>query len=179
MVVGDTAGALTALSTSTGAVEWTLATGGAVTAAPVLTGGNAYVGSASGHFYAVKESTGATLWTVTTAGAVTASASYYGGSLFVGDATGNLYTFTASTGKTTSTMKFGIPIVGVASTRAFTVIVMSNGTVHGTKGPGEGQWSASLGSAAASAPVILNGGVLVSGSDGRLHMWTLPGMPPF
>ena len=178
VVVGDDNGNVVGLSTKSGSVLWQFNTGGAVTAAPLLSGGDLYVGSASGHFYALTESSGSSVWSVATAGAVTAGAALENGQLYVGDNKGDLYTITQTTGASTLTSNFASPIVGVAATYLFTVVVMASGNVHGSKGPGEGQWAADIGSAAASAPVILNGCVYVAGEDGILHLWTLPGAPP-
>jgi outer membrane protein assembly factor BamB len=118
------------------------------------------------------------VWTDTTGGPVTAAAALQASQLFVGDSNGDVYSITASNGRSSLTKTYGAAIVGVASTTRFMVIVESDGTVHGSKGVGEGQWQTTLGSAPASAPVILNGGVYVAGSDGRLHLWTIPGNPP-
>ena len=91
VVVGDHSDLITALSTTSGAKKWSVATGGPVTASALLSGGSVYVGSGDDKFYKISETTGAVDWTVATGGPITASASTFRSDLLVGSGDGYLY----------------------------------------------------------------------------------------
>ncbi|HEY3108018.1 MAG TPA: PQQ-binding-like beta-propeller repeat protein, partial [Chloroflexota bacterium] len=62
VVVGTHHGQLTGLDVATGQTRWSVQTGGAILAAPLIVSGTAYVGSADGSLYAVQTLDGSLLW---------------------------------------------------------------------------------------------------------------------
>ena len=100
LFVGDWLGKLYALSASTGEIEWTYQTGGAVKGGLAHAGNRVFVGSYDGHVYALAAATGQLIWR---------SAGGYGtlystpavdyGRLYIGSTDGNVYSFGADSGK--------------------------------------------------------------------------------
>ena len=178
VVVGDDGGSITALSSATGAVVWTVHTAGKVMATPVVAGGVVYIGSEDATMYALKESSGAKVWSVPFGGPITASASLAGSTLYVGDSTGVVEWLTPSSGAAFYEKSLGAPVVGLTGTTGFEMSEASNGVIAGAKGPGQGTWSRRLSSTMDSAPTILNGEVFVTGEDGMLRCYTIPGQQP-
>ena len=86
VVVGESNGAVQALSTSSGSTKWTFTAGGAVNVSPMIIGGSVYVGSANGKVYALSEATGDQRWTHSIGSPITASPAYYvlNSQIFVG-----------------------------------------------------------------------------------------------
>jgi hypothetical protein len=62
VVVGTHHGAVHGLDAATGQPRWSVSTGGAILAAPLIEAGVAYIGSASGTMYAIRTTDGAVLW---------------------------------------------------------------------------------------------------------------------
>jgi outer membrane protein assembly factor BamB len=177
VIVGDAAGDVTALSTATGATQWSFSTGGAVVAAALISDGAVYVGSESDHFYGLKETTGSVLWADATSGSITAAAALLGSKLIVGDSKGDEYSITTENGKSKLIKAFSSAIVGIATTLAFTLTETASGELFGDKASA-GSWDTKLGAGGAAAPVILNGEMFATDTNGQLHCYTIPGSPP-
>jgi outer membrane protein assembly factor BamB len=179
LVVGDNSGAVTALSTSTGVIQWSVQTSTQpVVATPVLAGKDVYVGSQNGTLYALAQSTGAQMWTANLGGSITASAALSGATLLAGTGKGLLTYLDSSTGKPMFSQHLSSAIVGVSNTTGFSVGETANGVLAGSKGPGRGGWRTQLTGGLNSSPTIINGEILVTGLDGMLHCYTIPGNPP-
>jgi outer membrane protein assembly factor BamB len=178
IVIGDDSGAVTALSTTTGAQLWSVGTGGPVVATPVVGRGAVYVGSEDGNMYALSESSGASVWKTDLGSAITASAALLNSTLLVGDQSGAIMYLSPASGAQTYVQNFGSAVVGVGMAQGFTVGETTNGQVTGSKGPGRGGWSVTLPLGLASSPTVINGEVFVTGLDGMLHCFTIPGNPP-
>jgi outer membrane protein assembly factor BamB len=177
VIVGDEAGDVTALSTASGSVQWSYLTGGPVVAAPLIDNGNVYVGSESDQFYGLKEATGAKLWVDTTGGSVTTAAALLGLQLIVGDSSGDEYQVASKSGKSKLIKTFNSAITGVATALGFILTETTSGELYGDK-TSLGSWDTNLGAGGAAAPVILNGEMFATDTDGQLHCYTIPGSPP-
>ncbi|MCI4366054.1 MAG: PQQ-binding-like beta-propeller repeat protein, partial [Thermoplasmata archaeon] len=136
LVVGEANGAVLALNSTNGHPSWSYLTGGAVTAAAVVSGGIVYVGSADGKVYALNLGTGTKVWSFTTGGAVTdtgvlESKDTVDGALelLIGSDDGKMYAISAATGHMFYNLSFSAPIVGVAGMLGLAIFVTSTGIV--------------------------------------------------
>jgi outer membrane protein assembly factor BamB len=181
VAVGDSSGAITALSATTGATLWQVTTGGPVTATPTIHKGVVYVGSGDGKAYALSETSGASVWTTDTGGAITA-----GGVLFVRNKTPEDYVVGSANGAI-SYLKLanGSPkvervagaVVGLASATGWVSATTNAGQVWGFKRFGDPVWEATSDEPFATAPVVLNGVVYTTDTDGNVDAYTVPGVP--
>jgi outer membrane protein assembly factor BamB len=179
LVVGDNSGAVTELSASTGAEQWSVQLSTQpVVATPILAGKDLYVGSENGTLYALAQSTGAKIWTAFLGGSIAASAALSDSTLVAGTTTGILTDLNPATGHSTLTQHLTGAVVGVSNTIGFSVAETAEGVVSGSKGSGRGGWTTRLPAGLSSSPTIVNGEVFVTGLDGMLHCYTIPGNPP-
>jgi len=181
LVVGDNSGAVTALSTTSGVRRWQTVTGGAISSAPLIAPGQVYFSSRSGSIYDVTEKTGVVRWSTGLGGPVVAAPALTGTTLLAGDASGQIDWISSTTGAILGTQSVGSGVVGISTIPGFMVADLSNGTVVATKGPhgpSAGGWSHPVDAALDSSPSILNDEVFITGMDGALHCFTLPGSAP-
>jgi outer membrane protein assembly factor BamB len=177
VIVGDEAGDVTALSSVTGAVQWSFSTGGPVVATPLIYKGDVYVGSESDQFYGLNETTGAKLWADTTGGSVTSAAALLGLQLIVGDRAGDEYSIASKSGESKQIKTFSSAVTGVATALGFILTETASGELFGEK-TSLGRWETNLGAGGAAAPVIVNGEIFATDTNGQLHCYTIPGSPP-
>jgi outer membrane protein assembly factor BamB len=184
VVIGSSNGTVRALALSTGKVRWTYATGSSITSSTVILDGTVFAGAHDGTEYALHESTGKLHWKYATGASIIASATLLvepvGTEPDVIVASGkSLHFLTLSTGVVTNTITEPDTIVGTAGAPDFVVSELANGDVEGAR-PLTGSpdaWSTSLPTTLASSPTIINGEVFVTGNDGTVECWTIPGFP--
>jgi outer membrane protein assembly factor BamB len=91
-----------ALNTSTGATQWSFATGGLVDSSPAVANGVVYVGSYDDTFYALNASTGTLLWSFATGGYIAQGPAVVNGVVYVSsmdrNSYGLVYALNANTG---------------------------------------------------------------------------------
>jgi outer membrane protein assembly factor BamB len=187
LVVGDSSGAVTALSLTNGSVKWSYVTGGAVTATPAIAAGQVVVGSADGNVYSLGETTGTVTWSYATGGPITASAVIDAnqGYVVIGSMSGVFAELDPSTGSVVVSRNLGTPFVGLGEgagpTAALIVAETSTGLVYGIKPKqvGDISWEWNGSGALTSSPSIVNSAVYVTGQDGTLRVFTIPGKPVY
>jgi serine/threonine-protein kinase len=148
VVVGDSSGAISALHLADGSPDWSVATGGAVTATPTTVNGLVYVGSQTGEVYAFREATGALAWSYATGDAVSVAGAYWTSSgdgppaYVVGNADGNLDFLAVATGQLDRQINQGDPpVTEVACADDWAVASVANGLVFSDKFGGEITWA--------------------------------------
>jgi outer membrane protein assembly factor BamB len=109
--VGSRDGNLYAFNASTGAPEWTFATGAAIYSSPAVSGGIVYVGSQNKTLWAINATTGKKVWSVVGGGAVESSPAVVGGVVYVGFDNSTVGAFNATTGAKVWLDSFGIATV--------------------------------------------------------------------
>ena len=186
LVVGDASGTVTALATSDGAPRWSFATGGPIRASALLDGGRVYIGSADHRFYALTEKTGTKAWSFSTGRPITASAAVVPGGnedVVVGSGDGLSYYLDPSTGALVYEVKVnpGVSgVVGVAASSGFTVAEDAAGDIVGSKPQASdpNAWRVVSSRPLASTPTVVNGEVFVTGENGMVVCYTIPGNAP-
>lgn len=93
---GTDAGTVYALDAATGAVQWSVPVGSAVTDPPALADGSLYVPTTTGGLVVLDAATGATRWTAPTNSPVTVQPAVAGGVVYVGQESGKLWAFDAA-----------------------------------------------------------------------------------
>ncbi len=91
-------GGLQALSTSSGAVQWTALTNSSFGATPAVFGSYVYIGSNQGVMYALSATTGAIKWSTAAVSGNFSSAVVSGGIVYAGNINGVFSAYSASTG---------------------------------------------------------------------------------
>lgn len=172
--VGNDAGDLVAVHTTTGALAWQAKTGGPVRSSPALDTGKkiVIVGSDDGGVYAFNLANGKRIWRTPTGGAVDSSPAIVGGTVYVGSRSGKLYALKETTGavRWSAAMRGAVvssPAVGpgivVAGDSAGDV------TAFATSGTGRGKqvWRHKTGGAVNATPIVSGSRVYVGSDDGR------------
>jgi outer membrane protein assembly factor BamB len=179
LVVGSSDDDVTALHLAGGSTAWTAVTGGPVVAGALVAKGGVYVGSGDGNVYDLDEATGAVVWSTPVGGPVTAAPALRGALVVVGSSDG-MYYLSVTTGKGDHTIPSTSPVVGVSSAGTFVVSEFADGAMIGAKSSttDDKPWQVTYGSALDSTPVLVNGEVLVTGEDGVLTCYTVPGHAP-
>lgn len=174
LVVGNEAGSLFALNTSTGSTLWTATLGSPVTSAPVIEDGLVYVGTQSGTLYAVDASTGAVAWHATLPGDITGAAAVdpKAGLVLAGDSTGDLTALTATNGTVKwQTSTGSAPIVTdplLASGDAY-VGTKSGGVAAVSESSGQLVWTDKLKANVTASLALYGSDVLVGDSAGTVY----------
>lgn len=172
--VGNDAGDVDAISTTTGGLLWQAKTGGPVHSSPVIdpNAGLVIVGSSDGNVYALTVKTGATAWQTATGGAVTSSPAIVNGVVYVGSSDGKLYALNETTGaKDWSSAAAGKITTAPAADAANNEVVVGDAAgdvtafAAGDAG-GKVLWTRPLGRAAGT-PLISGGMVFVGSADGK------------
>lgn len=173
--VGNDAGDLDAVRTTTGALVWRATTGGPIQSSPVLDPGKnvVIVGSDDGSVYAFNRQNGKPVWRTATGGAVESSPTVVNGVVYVGSDSGRLYALDEASG----TVRWSAPLSGsvvsspaVDSHAGLVVVGDSAGdvTAFAISGPGIGSvvWTHKTGGAVNDTPIVSNGTVYVGSNDG-------------
>ena len=182
VVVGDRSGHVTALATAGGAVMWSTLTGGPVLAAPMVNAGRVYIGSMDHSEYALNGANGHLLWTYPTQGPIASNTILVSPTkVAVGSEDGTLYYLNLTTGHLLNTYVAGSPILGLAGSPRIVVATLQNGQAVGNRiGGQETTWKYyGNGTALATAPVVNNGDIFVTGLDGNLYVFGTPGRPAY
>ncbi len=98
LYVGDWLGKVYALDASTGRIEWTFQTGGAVKGGLAQSGGRVFVGSYDGHVYALSATSGRLIWRASGPGTFYSTPAVAYGRVYIGSTGWNVYSFGADTG---------------------------------------------------------------------------------
>ena len=180
VMVGESSGEVTALSTSSGSTVWSFTAGGAVSVSPMEIGGSVYVGSANGTVYALSESTGDQLWAHSIGSPITATPAYYVANslIFVGSSNGWLTALKASSGKVSSTLRYGSPVMGIATVLKAVFITCADGNFDAARTYGQTGEGFDTSGPITTAPVVVDGAVYVGNSNGDLYAVTPYGAPP-
>jgi eukaryotic-like serine/threonine-protein kinase len=185
LVVGESNGAVVGLNSSSGALRWSYLMGGAVTAAPTVSGGRVYVGSANDKVVALSQSKGALVWSFKTNGPVDDTGSLSSNrtngvlTLFIGSNGGYLYGLQASSGTLRLNVTVGAPIVSVSTANGIAILETSNGKISATRTwVSQLDWTFTTGAGLVTAPVLEDGAIYVAASDGNLYAFTTEGQPP-
>ena len=178
VVVGDGTGVVRAFAMGTGKPLWEYAAGGAITVSPTIAVNTVYVGSSNGNEYALHEATGALRWKDATGGPVIAPATFQGLDVIV-PFKNSLRLLSDTTGEEIGSVSQSGTVVGSASTSNFVASELTTGVVRGAR-PASGDpnaWNTSLPTTLSSSPTVINGEVFVTGNDGTVQCWTIPGSP--
>ena len=178
--VGDAAGNVLALNATTGAADWTTTEPGSFTAAPMELNKVVYAASTNGTLYAMAEATGTANWTFNAGSPVTAPLSSQAGVILVGTTGGHIYYVDAAGSQTYQAQFDPVAVTGIAGADNFVTTQESDGTAWGSK-PADADpkaWAAATGTTFTSAPTLVNGEVFVTGQDGVVRVYTVPGSPP-
>jgi outer membrane protein assembly factor BamB len=173
--VGNDAGDVDAVSTTTGVLVWQATTGGAVDSSPALDpkAGLVIAGSGDDNVYAFNMQTGATVWKAPTGGAVESSPDIVNGVVYVGSDDGRLYALNETTGA----VLWSAPLSGkvtaspaVDATAGEVAVGDSAGDITafstGGTSPGSVLWTYTTGGAAGT-PLISGGTVYAGSADGH------------
>jgi outer membrane protein assembly factor BamB len=93
---GTDAGTVYAVNGSTGAIQWSVPVGAAVTDSPALANGSLYVPTADGDLVVLDAATGATQWTALTGSRIGVQPAVAGGVVFTGSDNGSVQAFNAA-----------------------------------------------------------------------------------
>ena len=178
VIVGDGTGVVRAFAMTTGKLRWKYTAGGTITVNPTIAVSTVYVGSSNGSVYALHESTGTLRWKYVTGAPVTVPVTFQGADVIVGSKT-KIHYLSDTTGKLLQSITVTGTLVGTAGTNNFLASELSNGGVRGAR-PVSGDptaWVTSLPTTLSSSPTVVNGEVFVTGNDGTVQCWTIPGSP--
>jgi outer membrane protein assembly factor BamB len=178
VVVGDSAGDVTALSTDgtkAGTVLWTYQTGGAA-GMPLISAGTVYAGSADGHEYALNESSGKEQWSIALGG-TPSPAALLNGELFVGTSADGMFALKGATGAVTWKHSEPGAVTGVAVTEGLVFLECANGDVVGYRPSGAGAWLATTGAGLSGTPAVVDNAVIIGAGDTGLYVYTPFALP--
>ncbi|MGA7924224.1 MAG: PQQ-binding-like beta-propeller repeat protein, partial [Thermoplasmata archaeon] len=185
VAVGEAGGDVLGLNAATGATLWTYATGGSISSTPVVSTGRVFVGSSNDRVSALSETTGKLDWSFTTSGAVEDSGSISGNrsggvtALFIGSEGGYLYGLNAATGRLDLNVKVGSPVMGVSTANGIAVIETAKGGISATRTwVSQLDWTYSTAATLTTTPVLEDGSIYVSGTDGNVYAFSTEGQPP-
>jgi outer membrane protein assembly factor BamB len=186
LLVGEATGNLLALNANTGATEWSFAAGGAVVAAPTVSGGVVYFGSGSGDVYALTESNGAQRWSYSAGSPIVSSTvlltqGTVGGKpeIVAGASNGVLSALLASTGTLNFQDRWTSAIVGIGAVNGVVVVETMSGEVGAARGyTNLVVWNYHTGAGLLSSPVIVDGAIFVAAADGNFYAFTTYGQAP-
>ena len=185
VAVGEAGGDVLGLNAATGATLWTYHDGGfhllrrssrpdASSWGPVTTECRRSV-----------ETTGKLDWSFTTSGAVEDSGSISGNrsggvtALFIGSEGGYLYGLNAATGRLDLNVKVGSPVMGVSTANGIAVIETAKGGISATRTwVSQLDWTYSTAATLTTTPVLEDGSIYVSGTDGNVYTFSTEGQPP-
>ena len=182
LVIGDSTGTVTAFDTATGATRWTHVTGGAVTAAPMIVGETVYVGSQNGDAYALSEATGDVQWTTVTDAPISAAPVLAAGAPSIGfGSRAATYYLNPRDGAVVYRVAMTAPITGLGGAIGFVVTVQSDGEIVGSKPQATDPyaWQVKLSGTFDSAPTVVNDAVYVTGKNGMVTCYAIPGLPAY
>jgi outer membrane protein assembly factor BamB len=140
----------------------------------------------NGNEYALSEATGHLVWSYATGRSLTASPSFKASlsepknSQVVVPSGSSLLFLSATSGTLQEKIVQSGTIVGTANTLDFTVSELAGGGVDGarTLTGDPDAWATSLPTTLSSSPTVVNGEVFVTGNDGMVQCWTVPGFAP-
>lgn len=176
LLVASTDGTVTALSSATGAVAWTVTIGGKLEGSPSISGTVAYVVSDDGTVTAIRTSTGKTIWQATlgasvmTAPAVDAAA----GLVYVADTAGTVEALDVATGAVAwSGTGFGDVTAALTVGQGNVYVASQNGTVSAlNETTGAAVWTVKSGGAITASPVDDAAQIIVGDAAGHVHILT-------
>lgn len=171
--VGNDAGDLVAVHSTTGALAWSAETGGAIKSSPALdlAKNRVIVGSGDGSVYAFNISNGQKIWQTATGGAVDSSPTIVNGVVYVGSDSGKLFALTESTGAVlwSAAMSGEVLSSPAVDTSAGRVVVGdSAGDVTAVAAAtGTVKWTHNTGGAVNDTPIVSGGSVYVGSDNGH------------
>lgn len=183
LVVGSTDDDVYALNLGTGASVWTYTTGGAVDGTPLIYEGQVFIGSADGNAYSLDETTGAETWAVATGGPIVASPAIRVGTeqaVSFGSSTGEWDMNPTGSPDPFQAISNTSPITGMSAAGSMVVANFADGWVLGSKSFSTVNlaWLKEMPTTLDSTPVLINGEAIITGQDGSVTCFTVPGQPP-
>src|SRR6266700_2878293 len=168
--VGADDGNMYAFNYNTGALMWTLPTGGPILGSTIIAAGTAYFGSGDGNVYAISK-TGTLLWKYTTGGSISSSPAVSKGLVYVGSSDHSLYALNATTGQKTWSYTTNGPITSSPAVGDTSVYIGSQDNSLYALDPLSGKlnWSSATGGAVNSSPAVANGVVYVGSEDNSIY----------
>jgi outer membrane protein assembly factor BamB len=165
--VGSNDNNVYALDATTGALQWSFATGNGVSSSPAVANGVVYVGSADNNVYALDAATGALQWSFATGGDVYSSPAVANGVVYVGSVDNNLYAIGAATGFQLWYLITGGPVNSSPAVADGVVYVgSSDGNVYALDHAAGGeQWRFAATGGVNSSPAVANGVLYVGSAE--------------
>lgn len=180
--VGTNDDKLFALDAVTGNEKWSFLTGGNISSSPVVENNTVYFGSSDSKFYAVDATTGNLKWSFQTGGMINQSgAALFNNTLYFGSRDGNVYAINAANGsliwkfntpnnisfeQSSPTVYENILYIGGWYDMSFT----SKGSLYALNAAtGSLIWEKLTNTGFSSSPFALNGTVLITGDDLKIH----------
>jgi outer membrane protein assembly factor BamB len=168
-------GSVKALDRRTGRTLWTLKTGGAVEASPVVVNGVVYATSKDHRIYAIDEATGRVKWAFRTAGEIKDSPSVANGLVYFANYAAEVYALDVRTGKVRWRKTFAglrgdriyssVPVRG--STAWFATV---RGDIYALNArTGSTRWHSSIPGYVYSTPAISGNHLYIGNYPGKLH----------
>src|SRR5947209_9683282 len=181
--VGADDGNMYAFNYNTGALYWTLPTGGPILSSTIIAAGTAYFGSGDVKLYAIGAETFTTpkiKWTYTTGGPISATPVLgSGGTVYVASQDGKLYAI-SKTGSYLWSFDTGSSITSSpAVANGLVYVGSSNGTLNALNATtGTFAWSQTTNGPITSSPAVDKNNVYIGSQDGKLYAFNaLAGSP--
>jgi outer membrane protein assembly factor BamB len=171
--VGDQAGNLYAVTTSSGTVVWSTNLGSAVESSPAVDSGLVMVGDDAGAVVARRVATGQPAWTASLGGPVLGAPAVAGGDVYAVSSAGQVASLRETNGHAVWQVSLGAAAAGsVALDPAAGLVVVGDGagTLHALNSAnGSVAWTATLGAPVAGNPIIAGGTVYAETTGGTLY----------
>lgn len=168
-------GVLHALNATTGVTAWTYTLASGIAGQPAVANGIVYVGDYQGNFYALRAKNGALLWQAGKApDTIWGAPAVANGIVYVEDASGDFYAYQAASGELLwDTSLNGYSGIGAGPAVADGVVYVSAGVVTTALDAQYGQALVGLGVGYESegVPVIANGMLYITSTDGDLYAY--------
>jgi outer membrane protein assembly factor BamB len=169
-------GILHALNATTGVTAWTYTMASGLASSPAVANGVVYVGDYQGNFYALRAKTGLLVWQAGKApGTIWGTSAVANGIVYVEDASGDFYAYQAANGELlwTATLGSGGSGIGAGPAVADGVVYATAGGITTALDAQYGQILVGLagGNGSQGVPVIANGMLYITNTDGNLYAY--------
>lgn len=176
LVVGDSAGVVSAFDIETGGLKWTRALNGSIVAGVAVVNGTVYAGTANGFVAALNLAYGTVNWTATLGAPVSGPVAVSGGRVFASTTTGDLVSLAAASGGLVWRESMGGSLSAGPAVLGGRVALVDNSTALAMWNAQNGsllwRWngsSAARGDRAEAAPAMTPTTVFIQTHDGNLY----------
>ena len=148
----------------------------------MIVGETVYVGSQNGDAYALSEATGDVQWTTVTDAPISAAPVLAAGAPSIGfGSRAATYYLNPRDGAVVYRVAMTAPITGLGGAIGFVVTVQSDGEIVGSKPQATDPyaWQVKLSGTFDSAPTVVNDAVYVTGKNGMVTCYAIPGLPAY